>query len=101
MKRIIFSLLLLEIIAPNILAGKWDTAARGLYLMSKEPEKAFSFIGFLIDLFLMCIPIAIVAGIVSIILKSVFNMDKEDTQKYFFVIGGILLAICLLIYFIV
>lgn len=84
---------------PVAYAGKWDTAARAVYLVSKEPEKAFSAVGFLIDLFLMCIPAAIVGGIVSIILKSVFNLDKEDTQKAFFITGGILLAILLLVYF--
>ena len=47
----------------------------------------------------MCIPVAIIADIVSIILKSVFDLDGEDAQKNFFIVGGILLAISLLIYF--
>lgn len=101
MKRLLIAFFLLASTTPTIVAGKWDSAARGVYMVTKEPEKALSFVGFLIDLFLMCIPIAIVAGIVSIILKSVFSLDKDDTIKSFFVVGGILLVICLIIYFIV
>lgn len=101
MKRSISALLLVGTAAPTMYASKWDTATRALYLATKEPEKALSFIGFLIDLFLMCIPVAIIAGIVSLILRSVFDLDKDDTAKSFCVIGGILLAICLLIYFLV
>jgi len=85
---------------PALYAGKWDFV-RNVFLIMRNPDKAFDLVGFLIDLFLMCIPIAIVAGIASIILKSVFDMDKEDTQNTFFIIGGILLAICLLVYFLV
>lgn len=84
---------------PVTFAGKWDTAAKGIYLIGKNPDKALSVVGFLIDLFLMCIPVAILSGIVSMILKSVFDLDKEDTQKTFFLIGGILLGILLLLYF--
>lgn len=101
MKRSISALLLVGTTASAMYAGKWDSAARTIYVAAKEPEKALSFIGFLIDLFLMCIPVAIIAGIVSLILKSVFDLDKDDTAKSFCVIGGILLAICLLIYFLV
>ncbi len=101
MKRLTLFLILISSSLPVLYAGKWDSAARGVYLISKNPDKALDFVGFLIDLFLICIPVAIVAGIVSIILKSVFDMDKEDTQKAFFVIGGILLAICMLVYFFV
>ena len=58
-------LVLAGLASPLAIAGKWDSAARAVYLTAKEPEKALSFVDFLIDLFLMCIPIAIVAGIVA------------------------------------
>ncbi len=100
MKRLIFiATLIASCIPTTTYAGKWDKAARGIYIIGKNPDKALSFIGFLIDLFLLCIPVAIIAGIVSIILKSVFGLDKADTQKVFFLIGGILLSIILLVYF--
>ena len=100
MKRLFFITTLIASCIPAIsYAGKWDKAARGIYIIGKNPDKALSFIGILIDLFLLCIPVAIIAGIVSIILKSVFDLDKADTQKAFFLIGGILLAIILLVYF--
>lgn len=67
----------------------------------EHPEQTFNFIGFLIDLFFACIPIAIIAGIVSIILKSVFDFDRETVIESFLIIAGILLAIYLLIYFFV
>lgn len=101
MRRLTFLLILLSSSLPLLYAGKWDSVARGAYLITKEPEKALDLVGFLIDLFLMCIPVAVIAGIVSIILKSVFDLDKEDTSNYFFIIGGILLVICLLVYFLV
>lgn len=100
-KRLFIPFLLLVAACPSLYAGKFDSVVRGAYLVTKEPEKAFSFLGFLMSLFLMCISVAVVAGIVSIILKSVFDLDKEDTQKAFCAIGGILLAICLIIYFVV
>lgn len=101
LKRLFSALSLITIAVPTIHAGKWDGAARSVYAMAKNPEKTISVISFLIDLFLMCIPIAIVAGVVSLILKSVFDLDTENTAKAFGVIGGILLAICLLIYFLI
>ena len=86
---------------PTIFAGKWDTVAKGTYEIAKHPDEALSVIGFLIDLFLMIIPAAIIAGIVTLILKSVFELSKEDTPKVFLFIGGILLAIFLLVYFLI
>ncbi len=101
MRRLTTIFILISSSLPVLYAGKWDSAARLVGSAIREPERALDLVGFLIDLFLMCIPVAIVAGIASIILKSVFDMDKEDTQKSFFIIGGILLAICLLVYFFV
>lgn len=98
MKRLIFTAILTLLCIPETFAGKWDFL-RYLYLASKDPDKTLSFVGFLIDLFFMCIPVTIIAGIASIIFKLVFDLDNEDTQKLFFAIGGILLAIVLLIYF--
>lgn len=101
MKRIILLSTFITSANLTLFAGKWDTATKAIYIATKEPEKTFEFFGFIIDLFLMCIPIAIVAGVVSIILKSVFDLDKEDVQKSFFLIAGILLVISLLIYFLI
>lgn len=101
MKRFLLIFIYVISYVPVTYAGKWDSVAKGIYLIGKEPDKALSFVGFLIDLFLMCIPVVIVAGIVSIILKSVFDLDKEDTQNAFLLIGGALLVILLLVYFLI
>lgn len=100
MKRFFLSLILSALAIPSVFAGGWSTAARGLYVASKEPEKAATFVGFLMALFLMCIPVAIVAGLVTMILRSVFDLNKDDTAQTFLTIGGILLAICLICYFV-
>lgn len=99
MKRLIATFSLLGVCAHVAFAGKWDFIAKAGYVASKHPDAAFSVMGFLIDLFLMCIPIAIVSGIVTLIIKAVFETDKDDTMQIFCVIGGILLAIWLLLYF--
>lgn len=102
MKRLILTLMLLAgMCSPVIYAGKWDTIGRAVYMAGNHPEETLSIGAFLIALFLMCIPSAIVGGVVSIILKSVFELDKEETQKAFLIVGGILLAIFLLMYFLV
>ncbi len=49
----------------------------------------------------MFIPAAIIGGIVTLILKSVFDLDKENTQKAFVLIAGVLLVIFLLVYFLI
>lgn len=99
MKRFFMILAVLGIASPAMWAGKWDGVRMLAYQAGKHPEETMSVVGFLIDLFLMCIPVAIVAGVVSIILKSVMELSKEDTQSAFFGIGGVLLAISLLVYF--
>ena len=103
MKRFILTLLLIGGCSCEAFAGKWDSISRGaygLYLAMKNPEQAFSILGFLIDLLLACIPIAIVAGIVSLIVKAVFDLDQDDTIKCFLVVGGFLLVVWFLLYII-
>ncbi len=101
MNRLLSISILITSCAPAIFAGKWDTAARGVYEISKHPDEALTVVGFLIDLFLMFIPAAIIGGIVTLILKSVFDLDKENTQKTFVLIAGVLLVIFLLVYFLI
>lgn len=98
MKRFLLSLVLSGLAIPSLFANGWNTAARGLYVATREPEKTASVVEFLMALFLMAIPVAIVAGIVTMILRSVFSLDKDETARTFLVIGGILLAICLICY---
>ncbi|MDD6831595.1 MAG: hypothetical protein PUE80_00340 [bacterium] len=100
-KRLFLLFSLIGTVVPTLFAGKWDGAYRAVAVVAQHPEEAISVVDFLISLFLMCIPISIIAGIVSLILKAVFDLDKDDTQTAFLVVGGILLAISLLIYFVV
>ena len=100
-KRLFLLFSLIGTVVPTLFAGKWDAAYRAVAVVAQHPEEAISVVDFLISLFLMCIPISIIAGIVSLILKAVFDLDKDDTQTAFLVVGGILLAISLLIYFVV
>lgn len=99
MKRLLLPVFLIGFSNSVVYAGKWDTVARGVNVALHHPDEVFSLVGFLIDLVLMCIPVAIVAGIVSLIIKDVFNLKREDTIGTFCVIGGVLLVISLIIYF--
>ena len=98
-KNFLMSVLLLGSCHPAF-ADKWTTAARaGRILLDEDNrEYTFSFLGFIIDLFIVCIPVAIISGIVAIILRSVFHLNEEDTMKCFLIIGGGLLAIWLFLY---
>ena len=64
-----------------------------------NPDLAYTILGFVVDLFIMLIPIIIISGIVSIILKNIFEMDSDETQKVFGWIGIVLLVISLVLYF--
>lgn len=99
MKRLLLPVFLIGFSNSVVYAGKWDTVVRGVNVAIDHPDEVFSLVGFLIDLVLMCIPVAIVAGIVSLIIKAVFNLNREDTIGTFCVIGGVLLVISLIIYF--
>ena len=99
MKRLLLPVFLIGFSNSVVYAGKWDTVTRGVYVGLQNQDEVFSLVGFLIDLFLMCIPVAIVAGIVSLIIKSVFNLETDDTIGTFCVIGGVLLVISLIVYF--
>lgn len=74
-------------------------AARALYLITKNPDGAITVFGFLIDMLLACIPIAIISGITTLILKKVFNFNEDDSTSCFLVIGGFLLVVWALLYF--
>lgn len=77
-------------------AGK---AARAIYIFIRDPDTSLTVIGFLIDMLLACIPIAIISGITTLVLKKVFNLEEDNVPICFLVIGGFLLVVWALLYF--
>lgn len=102
MKRFLLTLIITLHCCSLTFAGKFDVLKGAGYTVYKHPDEAFglleTLINFAIDLIVACIPILIIAGIISMILKSVFNLDKDDTIKTFLISGMILLGIWFLLY---
>lgn len=99
MKRLLLSLLSFSLCS-FLYAGKYDTLQRVGYVVTKHnPDLVSAIWGILLDIFLMCIPIAIISGILSLILKHVFEFDKDQTTGVFTLVSIILLIICLILYF--
>lgn len=85
---------------PASFAGGLSTVLRSMCAVGSNPEGAVTLVGFVIALFLMAIPAALVAGVVCLLLKAVLDWDTDQTKEAFYIIGGILLAILLLFYLI-
>lgn len=87
----------------SIICG-WGTTARGGYLLLKEtqenPEKAASFIEFIVALVIYALIAAVIGAIAAAVGKFVFETDKEDTQKVFIGVAGIVVAVCVICYFV-
>lgn len=82
-----------------ILCSKWGALNRGLHAaneIAKDSDKQ-DFIIFLIFAIIGC---AVISLFATLIVKAVFELDKEDSAKAFGIIGGALLIISILGYFI-
>lgn len=98
-QRSILSIASIGLCVP-LYAGKFETLQKGFYVITKDnPDLAYTILGLVVDLFIMLITIVIISGIVSIILKNIFEMDSDETQKVFGWIGIVLLVISLVLYF--
>ena len=102
MKRIISVILSCFGCVLPVLAGGVSNvgkASRAIYILTRDPDATLTVFGFLVDMLLACIPIALISGITTLILKKVFDLDEERVPICFLIIGGFLLLVWLLLYF--
>lgn len=99
MKRLLLLLICFSLCG-FMYAGKYDILQRiGCMVAKNYPDLAWIICGFILDVVLMCIPVAIISGILSLILKHVFEFDKDQTSGVFTLVSIILLIICFILYF--
>ena len=98
-QRSILSRASMGLCAP-LYASKFETLQRGLYVITKNnPDLGYTILGYTVDLFVICIVISIISGIVSIIIKNVFELNRDETVGVFTGIGLFMLITCLILYF--
>lgn len=88
----------------SIICGWGSSAQRGGVMLLKKaqenPEKAASVIEFIVALVIYALIAAVIGAIAAAVGKFVFETDKEDTQKVFAGVAGVVLVICIICYFV-